>query len=102
MKNRWIIVVGVLVVLLVVGFFAYVLFLQPKSATVSTPVSLTTNQFPEAVTTAPTKLTTTPDTFSINFYKWYIGNKEADINFPSATQLTTTFAQWTTASFILQ
>jgi hypothetical protein len=96
--KKWI-VIGVVIIFLLLGITVVFLLLRPASAPAS---PLNTNPFADALDTGTANLTESPDTFSTDFYKWYIANKEKDSGFPSTNQLTTEFTQWATPQFILQ
>ncbi len=98
MKNRWL-VIGAIVLIVILFIALVVYFLLPKPVPATTPLS--TNPFSDAVVTGTANNVTSPATFSVNFYKWYIANREANSNFPTTDQLTTEFSQWTTSNFIL-
>ena len=99
MKNRWILILVIFILIIIIGVFISVLFLQPKHALV---LPLSTNPFADSALIGNSNLVVSPDTFAINFYKWYIGNREVNPSFPTSDQLTTSFTQWATSSFILQ
>jgi hypothetical protein len=99
MKTNWL-VIGLIVIVVALIIFATVIFFffrTPKPA----PSPFNSNPFSSAIDTGSANQTVSPATFALNFYKWYIGNKTTDINFPSTEQLSTLFPQWTTQSFIL-
>jgi hypothetical protein len=99
MKNRWLLIGIVVVVLIVIVVIVVALSNKPQQSAVIPP---TVNPFADAVDTGSANTVLSPADFSVNFYKWYIGNREADPSFPSADQLQNGFTQWMTPQFILE
>ena len=100
MKYWKLVLIFVFVVALVFGIIFFLLQ-KPANTPASQSNKTQSNPFADSIATASANLTESPATFSIDFYKWYMGNREADPNFPSTAQLTNSFPQWTTTNFIL-
>jgi ribosomal protein L21E len=98
--GKLLIVIACVIVFLIIVLLGIGYFLSIKSAPSSAPFS--TNPFADAVQTGTANQTDSPATFSVNFYKWYIGNRETDPSFPSTDQLASSFTQWMTPAFILK
>ena len=98
MKGRTLVIGIIILVVIVAILIAIALLYHPAPA----PSPLSTNPFADAVQTGAANSVASPAVFSTNFYKWYIGNREANPNFPSTAQLASAFTQWMTPAFILQ
>ena len=100
MKRRGLIIAVIILALIVVALVIFALFFYSAPAPTTSP--LDTNPFADAVEVGTTNTAVSPATFSMNFYKWYIGNKAANLSFPFSDQLATSFSQWATPAYILQ
>jgi len=103
MNKRWLVIGGIILAVLIAILVIFLIFFnKPAIAPVSSLKTLSNNPFADAVNTEAENTVTSPATFAMNFYKWYVANMEASVSFPTAQQLTTLFPQWTTSAFILQ
>jgi hypothetical protein len=98
MKRHWLTALIIVVVVILLLFLAFAFTGKRQQAPQTNP---NYNPFSDSIATTDQNQVTSPATFSINFYKWYIGNVKANISFPSTTQLETEFPAWTTSNFIL-
>ena len=100
MKKRWLVIVVILLALIVIALIVFALFSHSQPVPAS-PLDHS-NPFADSVDTGSANTAVSPATFTVNFYKWYIGNYESSLVFPTAQQLTTSFPQWATTAFILR
>ena len=101
MKKRGLIIAIIIFAIITIAIIIFVLFPHSQPVVPASPMDHS-NPFASAIDTGAANTVVSPDTFTVNFYKWYIGNYQSQVGFPTTQQLATTFTQWATPAFILK